>query len=116
MFGSREGGTCGSCGANLHRQADVWGLSFSVGGALLIPSWGKFWLAVLNVYSWEGLNTLFPEMWYACPSAADLGLGGQCFPESGDRPWVTCCLFTDEGVAHSVGGGCIRLPVEALLG
>ncbi|XP_047573751.1 lanosterol synthase isoform X2 [Lutra lutra] len=33
------------------------------GGALLIPSWGKFWLAVLNVYSWEGLNTLFPEMW-----------------------------------------------------
>ncbi|XP_039078069.1 lanosterol synthase isoform X2 [Hyaena hyaena] len=33
------------------------------GGAVSIPSWGKFWLAVLNVYSWEGLNTLFPEMW-----------------------------------------------------
>ncbi|XP_037685834.1 lanosterol synthase isoform X3 [Choloepus didactylus] len=33
------------------------------GGAALIPSWGKFWLAVLNVYSWEGLNTLVPEMW-----------------------------------------------------
>uniref|UniRef100_A0A452VNH6 Terpene cyclase/mutase family member n=1 Tax=Ursus maritimus TaxID=29073 RepID=A0A452VNH6_URSMA len=33
------------------------------GGAVVIPSWGKFWLAVLNVYSWEGLNTLFPEMW-----------------------------------------------------
>uniref|UniRef100_A0A8C2P0Q0 Terpene cyclase/mutase family member n=1 Tax=Capra hircus TaxID=9925 RepID=A0A8C2P0Q0_CAPHI len=33
------------------------------GGAVFIPSWGKFWLAVLNVYSWEGLNTLFPEMW-----------------------------------------------------
>ncbi|XP_029462593.1 lanosterol synthase isoform X2 [Rhinatrema bivittatum] len=33
------------------------------GGALGIPSWGKFWLAVLNVYSWEGMNTLFPEMW-----------------------------------------------------
>ncbi|KAM9253585.1 lanosterol synthase isoform 1-T1 [Dugong dugon] len=33
------------------------------GGATLIPSWGKFWLAVLNVYSWEGLNSLFPEMW-----------------------------------------------------
>lgn len=31
---------------------------------MFIPSWGKFWLAVLNVYSWEGLNTLFPEMWY----------------------------------------------------
>ncbi|XP_003798191.1 lanosterol synthase isoform X1 [Otolemur garnettii] len=33
------------------------------GGAVAVPSWGKFWLAVLNVYSWEGLNTLFPEMW-----------------------------------------------------
>ncbi|XP_060054852.1 lanosterol synthase isoform X2 [Erinaceus europaeus] len=33
------------------------------GGAVFIPSWGKFWLAVLNVYRWEGLNTLFPEMW-----------------------------------------------------
>ena len=38
----------------------------SPGGAVAIPSWGKFWLAILNVYSWEGLNTLFPEMWYAC--------------------------------------------------
>lgn len=32
---------------------------------MAIPSWGKFWLAILNVYSWEGLNTLLPEMWYA---------------------------------------------------
>ncbi|XP_062972140.1 lanosterol synthase [Elgaria multicarinata webbii] len=35
----------------------------SKGGAVGIPSWGKFWLAVLNVYSWDGMNTLFPEMW-----------------------------------------------------
>uniref|UniRef100_A0A8C4W6E6 Terpene cyclase/mutase family member n=1 Tax=Gopherus evgoodei TaxID=1825980 RepID=A0A8C4W6E6_9SAUR len=35
----------------------------SKGGAVGIPSWGKFWLAVLNVYSWEGMNTLFPELW-----------------------------------------------------
>uniref|UniRef100_A0A8C2ZMM7 Terpene cyclase/mutase family member n=1 Tax=Cyclopterus lumpus TaxID=8103 RepID=A0A8C2ZMM7_CYCLU len=33
------------------------------GGAAGIPSWGKFWLAILNVYSWEGMNTLLPEMW-----------------------------------------------------
>uniref|UniRef100_A0AAZ3Q5N2 Terpene cyclase/mutase family member n=1 Tax=Oncorhynchus tshawytscha TaxID=74940 RepID=A0AAZ3Q5N2_ONCTS len=33
------------------------------GGAVGIPSWGKFWLAILNVYSWEGMNTLLPEMW-----------------------------------------------------
>eukprot|EP00055_Hartaetosiga_balthica_P006445 m.20203 g.20203 ORF g.20203 m.20203 type:complete len:722 (-) comp5225_c0_seq1:126-2291(-) len=31
-------------------------------GCLNIPSWGKFWLAVLNVYSWDGVNSLFPEM------------------------------------------------------
>ncbi|XP_026851595.2 lanosterol synthase [Electrophorus electricus] len=35
----------------------------SKGGAVGIPSWGKFWLAILNVYSWDGMNTLFPEMW-----------------------------------------------------
>lgn len=38
-------------------------LSPPPGGAVGIPSWGKFWLAVLNVYSWEGMNTLLPEMW-----------------------------------------------------
>uniref|UniRef100_A0A8C8RXG4 Terpene cyclase/mutase family member n=1 Tax=Pelusios castaneus TaxID=367368 RepID=A0A8C8RXG4_9SAUR len=35
----------------------------SKGGAVGIPSWGKFWLAILNVYSWEGINTLLPELW-----------------------------------------------------
>ncbi|XP_035988608.1 lanosterol synthase [Fundulus heteroclitus] len=35
----------------------------SKGGALQIPSWGKFWLAVLNVYSWEGMNAWLPEIW-----------------------------------------------------
>ncbi|XP_041856900.1 lanosterol synthase-like [Melanotaenia boesemani] len=35
----------------------------SKGGAVGIPSPGKFWLSILNVYSWEGMNTLLPEMW-----------------------------------------------------
>ena len=60
---------------------------------MAIPSWGKFWLAVLNVYSWEGLNTLFPEMWYVCPSEVDVWLGCQCLAELCDRPWIACCLF-----------------------
>ncbi|XP_022083175.1 lanosterol synthase-like [Acanthaster planci] len=38
-------------------------LLHSLGGAAAIPSWGKFWLSVLNVYSWEGMHTLFPELW-----------------------------------------------------
>jgi len=33
------------------------------GGATGIPSWGKFYLAVLGVFNWEGCNSLLPEMW-----------------------------------------------------
>ncbi|KAK9795208.1 hypothetical protein WJX73_010574 [Symbiochloris irregularis] len=35
----------------------------SRGGAVNTPSWGKFWLATLGAYAWEGLNPLPPEMW-----------------------------------------------------
>ena len=35
----------------------------SLGGAEGIPTWGKFWLAVLGVYRWEGINPLPPELW-----------------------------------------------------
>eukprot|EP00731_Ephydatia_muelleri_P038361 Em0732g2a len=37
-----------------------------LGGAVCIPSWGKFWLAVLNVYHWNGVHCLFPELWCTC--------------------------------------------------
>ena len=33
------------------------------GGAATIPSWGKFYLSLLNLYEWTGFNSLFPEMW-----------------------------------------------------
>ena len=33
------------------------------GGAHWVTSWGKFWLAVLGVHSWDGLNPMPPEMW-----------------------------------------------------
>ena len=32
-------------------------------GILGIPSWGKFWLAVLNLYDWRGVNAVLPELW-----------------------------------------------------
>uniref|UniRef100_A0A8B9ZRD6 Terpene cyclase/mutase family member n=1 Tax=Anas zonorhyncha TaxID=75864 RepID=A0A8B9ZRD6_9AVES len=61
--------------------ASVVGLiSISAGGAVGIPSWGKFWLAVLNVYSWEGMNTLLPEMW----------LLPTWFPAHPSRLWCHC--------------------------
>jgi len=33
------------------------------GGATGIPSWGKFYLSLLNLYDWDGFNSLLPEMW-----------------------------------------------------
>jgi len=44
------------------------------GGANFVASWGKFWLAVLGVYSWEGMNPMPPEMWLL-PYSAWTGIG-----------------------------------------
>ncbi|KAF8577070.1 terpene synthase [Ramaria rubella] len=35
----------------------------SLGGAAAAPSWGKFWLTILNVYEWDGNNPIPPELW-----------------------------------------------------
>jgi lanosterol synthase len=32
-------------------------------GAANIPSWGKFWLAMMNLYAWEGVNPVSPALW-----------------------------------------------------
>ena len=32
-------------------------------GTLGIPSWGKFWLALLNLYDWSGVHPVLPELW-----------------------------------------------------
>jgi hypothetical protein len=34
------------------------------GGALYAPSWAKFWLAVLGLYDWDGINSIPAEMWF----------------------------------------------------
>lgn len=33
------------------------------GGATYIPPWGKFYLAILGIYEWEGCDSLLPELW-----------------------------------------------------
>lgn len=33
------------------------------GGANYIPTWGKFYLSLLNVYEWKGFNSILPELW-----------------------------------------------------
>ena len=32
-------------------------------GVLGIPTWGKYWLALLNLYEWRGVNAILPEVW-----------------------------------------------------
>ncbi|KAF8629085.1 hypothetical protein AX15_003578 [Amanita polypyramis BW_CC] len=34
-----------------------------LGGATAIPAWGKFWLSLLNIYDWQGINPVPPELW-----------------------------------------------------
>ncbi|KAI8907346.1 terpenoid cyclases/protein prenyltransferase alpha-alpha toroid [Gorgonomyces haynaldii] len=36
---------------------------WKLGGATGAPAWGKFWLSVLNVYDWDGNNSIPPELW-----------------------------------------------------
>ncbi len=33
------------------------------GGVVAIPSWGKFWLAMMGLYSWDGVHPVLPEAW-----------------------------------------------------
>ncbi len=35
----------------------------SIGGAVGIPAWGKFWLSVLGAYEWSGNEPVPPEPW-----------------------------------------------------
>lgn len=39
-------------------------LLHKMGGAVNGPHWTKFWLSVLGVYEWEGVNPVPPELWY----------------------------------------------------
>ena len=34
-----------------------------LGGAVGAPSWGKFWLSILNVYDWDGNHNIPAELW-----------------------------------------------------
>ncbi|WP_190134720.1 prenyltransferase/squalene oxidase repeat-containing protein [Streptomyces longispororuber] len=37
-------------------------LAAQPGGALSVPTWGKFWLALLGLYDWRAVNPLPPEI------------------------------------------------------
>lgn len=33
------------------------------GGVVRVPTWGKVWLALMNLYGWDGVNPVLPELW-----------------------------------------------------
>ena len=35
------------------------------GGAGAVASWGKYWLCILNLYDWDGVHPVPPELWSA---------------------------------------------------
>ncbi|KAF3941061.1 hypothetical protein ABW19_dt0204546 [Dactylella cylindrospora] len=39
------------------------GTLHKLGGALGVPHWGKFWLATISCFEWDGMNPIPPEMW-----------------------------------------------------
>ena len=48
--------------SDIHGYLSALMLTFS-GGAIAIPTWGKFFLAMINCYDWEGNNSIPPELW-----------------------------------------------------
>jgi lanosterol synthase len=44
------------------KEARRW-LAGQPGGVLAIPSWGKLWLALLDLYGWAGVRPCPPELW-----------------------------------------------------
>ena len=60
------------------------------GGAIYTSSWAKFWLAVLGVYDWKGVNSIPPEMW----------LLPDWFPFHPGRLWCHCRMVYFAYVLH----------------
>lgn len=50
--------------APVARRAREW-IRAQKGGAVGAASWGKFWLCLLGLYDYEGLNPVLPELWLA---------------------------------------------------
>ena len=72
------------------------------GGAHSITSWGKFWLAVLGVYEWEGLNPMPPEMWLL-PYSGWTGIG---WLHPG-RFWCHCrMVYLPMSYVYGIRGTC----------
>lgn len=80
-------------------------------GAVAITSWGKFWLAVLGVYSWDGMNPLTPEMWLL-PYSGWTGIG---WGHPG-RFWCHCrMVYLPMSYVYGKRGTATSTPLTAAL-
>ncbi|PRW45118.1 Cycloartenol synthase isoform A [Chlorella sorokiniana] len=83
----------------------------SRGGAHNITSWGKFWLAVLGVHSWDGLNPMPPEMWLL-PYSGWSGIG---WLHPG-RFWCHCrMVYLPMSYMYGLRGTCKPSPLTEAL-
>ena len=48
-----------------------------------IPTWGKFWLSLLGLYEWDGVNPVIPELW-RLPSAIPIHPCSLLLPHAAD--------------------------------
>ncbi|KAL9100184.1 MAG: hypothetical protein Q9163_004405, partial [Psora crenata] len=46
-----------------NRMIKARALLHKLGGAVYAPHWAKFWLSVLGVMEWEGVNPIPPDLW-----------------------------------------------------
>ncbi|SCU91478.1 LAME_0E12662g1_1 [Lachancea meyersii CBS 8951] len=73
-----------------------------LGGAVGAPHWGKSWLSILNLYKWEGVNPVPPELWLL-PYALPIHPG---------KWWVhTRAVFLALGYLASVQYSCTLTPL-----
>ncbi|SCU98282.1 LAFA_0G16820g1_1 [Lachancea sp. 'fantastica'] len=73
-----------------------------LGGAIGAPHWGKSWLSILNLYKWEGVNPVPPELWLL-PYALPIHPG---------KWWVhTRAVFLALGYLASVEYSCALTPL-----
>mmetsp|Transcript_18558 Transcript_18558/g.52140 ORF Transcript_18558/g.52140 Transcript_18558/m.52140 type:complete len:764 (-) Transcript_18558:390-2681(-) len=83
----------------------------SRGGAHWVTSWGKFWLAVLGVHSWDGLNPMPPEMWLL-PYSKLSGIG---YLHPG-RFWCHCrMVYLPMSYVYGRRGTCKETPLTAAI-
>ena len=81
------------------------------GGAHAVTSWGKFWLAVLGVYSYDGLNPMPPEMWLL-PYSGWTGIG---WAHPG-RFWCHCrMVYLPMSYMYGIRGTCKPTALTAAL-